>query len=652
MKRLFFMVFAVAAFCAANAGVKYFQAPSDTLLSGMADVYFDVEFPEGRIPDKRDSLRMALQQAEIDKALDYKGRYAVWDMIPDYIYAPEADSVTSKVRIFVSDKSYGLDQDTTLHDGKYTLKYLFDCRYEVSSPDGKVLREKDLGTVAGYAESATLQLSESLPAATIAALNNAYIYARNDVYANFGFSVMETVFDLKNIPTMPSLNERAEEIESMVANMQGLVRDDALAEKIREYVDSIALHEETLPVAGRAAAMYNVAVCKAMAGDQRAAADAFGKYAGMLSSFADSAAYCAVRQFVEHYPVSTAKYARIMSFLDSDIFRFVCFYAYNDVISKVFGLPFTFPFLQYVDYDTRVSSVSGSVKIPGNDSPMEYAIAFNESGRPVKFTAERMESDKTYGRNKLKTNDLYITYNKKDGRFKGISTVPMRLVRLFMPFHDTSGIDSLSSVASFTTQNVLGSFMKMKCETVETVSAALDPGGDIHFKGSSLSSRPTPLFNYVAACNNVEFPLAFSEFSNEFEKEVSFDANGMVHGMTSKAEVLYEKNRGDYNYGYMRSDSMAICMDTYFVDGKKYISYKMEVPVSVGWNRKTQWCVPGLFGDDAEASVSGKQSHGGKQSATYTFEAVWPVETVSDHNGNWIKMKVGPYEFERTLQYR
>ena len=65
MKRLFFIVIAFTAFCAANAGVKYFQAPSDTLLSGMADVYFDVEFPEGRIPDKRDSLRMALQQAEI-----------------------------------------------------------------------------------------------------------------------------------------------------------------------------------------------------------------------------------------------------------------------------------------------------------------------------------------------------------------------------------------------------------------------------------------------------------------------------------------------------------------------------------------------------------------------------------------------------------
>lgn len=635
----------------AKASVKYFQPPADSLMFGKADVYFYLDSDSACISDKRDSLRLELQEAEIDKALDYKGRYAVWDFVPDYIFVPQIEDQVVRIEIIVRDRSYGIPQDSVSFEGKYFLKYKFDCRYKIFSSDGVLLREKDLGTIAGESVSAVLQLSESLPAATIAALNNAYIYARNDVYANFGFSTFETDFQLKDIALSSELQVAAEKIEKELGEMSSLKPSPELLRHIDGYIELLSSEMDSCSVDEIPSALYNLALCNAWAGHGTEARNALSEYSQKLSTFADSVAYSSIRQFVSYYPLSVNRYSKIISFLDKDIFEFVCFYAYNDIISKVYDLPFTFPFLQYDNNSTDMVSVKGQITIPGAN-PVDYSLTFDASGHPEKLSVERTEVEKGGIKNKLKINDLHIAYAKNTGAFKGISTVPSRIIRLFMPFHDISGVDSLSSVASFTTQNILGSFMKMKCETAETVSAALDPSGDIHINGSSVSSRPMALMSRIALCNGVEFPLAFSEFSNEFSKEVSFDEDGFVSSVAGNVSALYEKNRGEYNYSYLKLDSMQIDMRTVEGADGQVVEFETKIPVNAGWNRRTEWCIPDIYSDEAGWDVVPVVSKNGKHGALYTYKSVWKVEKERDERGNWIKINIGPFSFERTISYK
>lgn len=649
MRRTFIFIGALFICGLAGASVKYFQPPADSLMFGKADVYLYLD--SIYISDNRDSLKFELQEAEIDKSLDYKGRYAVWDFVPDYIFAPQIEDKVVRIEIFVRDKSHCISQDSIPVDGKYLLKYKVDCRYRILTADGVLLREKNLGTIAGTSVSSVIQLSESLPAATIAALNSAYIYARNDVYANFGFSTFEAGFDLKEISSLPDLQVAADNIEKELEEKTSLRPSPELLRHINDYIEMLLSEIDSCSTDEKPSFLYNLAVCNAWAGNGVQAKKALSEYSKNLATFADSVSYSSVMQFVSYYPSPDNRYSKIKSFLDKDIFEFVSFYAYNDIISRVYDLPFAFPFLQYEGLSVDVASIRGKITVPGMN-PVEYSLMFDTSGHPEKLSVERNEVDKGGIKNRLKINDLHIAYAKNSGVFKGITTVPSRIVRLFMPFHDISGMDSLSSVASFTTQNVLGSFMKMKCETAETISAALDPHGNIHINGNSVSSRPMGLMNSIAVCNGVEFPMAFSEFSNEFSKELSFDEDGFAYSVTGIISALYEKNRGEYNYSYLKLDSMQVDMRMLEGEDGQAVKFETKIPVSAGWNRRTEWCIPDIYSDEAGWNVDPAVSKNGKHGALYTYESVWKVEKERDERGNWVKINIGPFLFERTISYK
>lgn len=82
------------------------------------------------------------------------------------------------------------------------------------------------------------------------------------------------------------------------------------------------------------------------------------------------------------------------------------------------------------------------------------------------------------------------------------------------------------------------------------------------------------------------------------------------------------------------------------------VEFETKIPVSAGWNRRTEWCIPDIYSDEAGWDVVPVVSKNGKHGALYTYKSVWKVEKERDERGNWIKINIGPFSFERTISYR
>lgn len=631
----------------------YFQAPIDSMRFSSADVYVELDYGVLDQPGagRNDSLRITLQQKQINEAIDSEGKYAVWQLLPDYVYLPEKEDGTLRVDIMLSDKSYMLEQDTARNaDGFYPLKYKIDCSFRLTDRRSRTVLKDSSFTLCGIDASPVLRLSDNLSAASMLSLTKAVHRVRCEVFSQYGFGVFEIPSELKPVPCLPAADAIAGDIVSGLDAKKSMVPSAELMNLMESYSDIIAYNAGSCDAEGRKAAYYNLAFCSAWLRNEQAAAFALSELRSLRENFADSAAYDAISMFAEDYPRSANKYAGLMFRLGGDVYELTVFYAYNDIVSQVCDLPFIYNFLDASDYGDSIKAIRGSIT-PAAGTPVYYELSYAD-GHPSKLSVWREKAGSGSSKAKDKLNDLYLRYDKR-GRFRSVATTPSRMVRVLMPLSASDRIDSLSIVSHVKTRNVLGAFVKWKTETVEDISFSIDPGGSGHVAGTTLSSHPLRLYSTVADTNDIQFPAAFSEFTTAFETLYEFSPDGFPAEFRWRGSALYEKNRGDYNYGYLKSDSISMSLERKADDSGEYYEYSFRADLSGNVGGELSCKHLNIYGPDYELSTYEKRDAENRRmrKAVYEGSYRWPISMLRGEDGEWLSAQIGPYRFVREFVY-
>jgi hypothetical protein len=159
--------------------------------------------------------------------------------------------------------------------------------------------------------------------------------------------------------------------------------------------------------------------------------------------------------------------------------------------------------------------------------------------------------------------------------------------------------------------------------------------GKVYVHGEKSLSRPHAALKRMADANGEKFPSLVSSNSSAYNIEVEFDDNALVQSYNWNGYVLMEKNVGYDNYAYIKADSVAmqvvtVAPYTQAEEGLMHHNVSLTVQNQFVKNRETL------------------KSH----KPSYNMSNQWPVAVKFDDYGNWVYLKVGPYEVKRTITYQ
>ena len=118
-------------------------------------------------------------------------------------------------------------------------------------------------------------------------------------------------------------------------------------------------------------------------------------------------------------------------------------------------------------------------------------------------------------------------------------------------------------------------------------------------------------------------------------KVKEFDDNALVQSYNWNGYVLMEKNVGYDNYAFIKADSVAMQVST-------IVPYSQTEEGLM--NHDVSLTVQNQFVKNRETLTLSKPSYG--------MSNRWPVSVKFDDHGNWVYLKVGPYEVKRTITYQ
>lgn len=251
----------------------------------------------------------------------------------------------------------------------------------------------------------------------------------------------------------------------------------------------------------------------------------------------------------------SSKYYTFLKIVNGDMERFVDLYAYNDLLCQVYELNFPYSFIPFDTVNAAISSMEGTV-ISGGVIRGDYVVGF-ENGRFKTFSGNVYTTDEKGKPQKLKINKLTRKDDKKTGRYEEITTADGQFTRVIFPGYDMVtewGVKSKQPNIC-KTENLIGSFIKLKEETTEAIEVTLDLYGKAFIDGESNSSKPFGLFKLLADSNSVRFPAITSENHATFHHEVTFDQQLHMVERVWTGSVMLEKDKDYNNYSYIKLDN-------------------------------------------------------------------------------------------------
>lgn len=666
MNKKYSLLFCIYMLCTCSIfanNVSYFQAPTKSVQFEAANVYLmiDNERTSKEGWTGRDSLRLMLEENEINKVVDKVGRFAVWKFVPAYIYCSDASKKRAMVEILVSNIPLESSADSIKGNGDLiAVPYKIKCRYRISDNEGHVLNEIDLGVLQGVDSTKNEQYAKGLPASSLVGIHAAYRRVRQDVFSKYGFGTFETPFNLADIPGISNLSELKSRVIDAVENKKHLLLTKSEKNILRLYTDVLSYNiglckeEQLLDV------YHNLSICYAWLEEPEKAREAYEQYGKYVEGELALSQYNALRPFVLNYPVAAVKYAPLFNVINRNMSRFVDYYTYNDLICQIFRLNYPFQFFPLNDCKGKPKSIEGKITT-SNNMPITYKLEYDVQNRIKSFSASQVVIDDEGKKEKIKINTLQPKYNKKTGEHMGITTFDGTLLRIIMPVYDkiNSISDKMAAETFCKTENLVGGFIKMKTETTEEVQLSMNTDGTINFEGKSVSSRPFSFLKAIADSNNIKFPSLVSENHTQFKSLVKINSDGVITLLDWEGSILLEKNKGYDNYAYILADNIKHQIEVLEEDSygqPQKIRSSVSMDIKNNWGNITKWNYIEIFGDSKnniklnEAKKARKEAAmAADQSIDFSFD--WDVSTKYDDRGNWTRMELGPYIFERTISY-
>lgn len=619
----------------ATAGdVAFFQTPSKGTLFDYADVYMmqDVKYAQEKQWYGSDDWNRT--EFVMNKLVDSEGRFSVWKFIPSYIVHNSEKPQRLVVEIWFNNEP--LPVDSTLQpvndEGQYEIPYKVRYRYRLSYSDGSMLYEKDYGVIHGTYFTSNVDFTDEFPVNERVGIQAAFTRVRQEVYAWYGFSSFEMPFTLYDFSSITGVDVLQKQLLEAMDSKESLKLSDKTSSIMAAYTDLLAYHLRNLPADKQPYAHRNLALTKAWLGDTLAV-NHLNEYEKSLQSVADSIDYYSIDLFVKYYPNGINKYTKLLRLLSGNLHWMVDAFTYNDLLCNVYEIDYPVQFLPLLPLNGKIKRIDGEVLQDGKE-PIHFKLSYDKKGRIKSLDMNRVEyNDKQ--KNNVRINTLHVSYKKNE--YDKITCSSSEFIRVLMPIlvDMNQSVDKVEQVMSCKTDNVLGGFVKLKVETEESNKVALDVDGKCHITGEKSLSRPHAALKQIATANGEKFPAIVSNNSSAYNMVVDFDDNAFVTSYQWDGYVLMEKNVGYDNYAYIKADSVSFSMDmiepyTATQEGVMNHSVSLRVENKLGKNKVT-----------VDANNSSMQ-----------LKNQWSFVVKNDEHGNWVYLKVGPYEVKRSIIYQ
>lgn len=703
--------------------ISYFQAPSAGVQFESADVYLSIDqalidarneasaektsafgskfgaFGEavaGSINQARDMIAEA--NKAIDAVKDDKGRFAVWQFIPEYIIAKPEQQKAVIVEIFVlnddpNDGPGGMSQmNAPLKADKYgyfEVPYAVNCRYKVTTPRGEVVIEKNLGLLkgtqkrkdyvappeAGGIGSVTV-VEEGVTAGEKAGINAAFNRVRQDVFSMYGFGQFSAPIKLGTVKEIKAANKMMEDVISTFENKQGLLLNDKEKAVVREYVEIIEAGLRSTSDKSRWVAYHNLSVCYAWLENPGKAIEAYENYTNEIAETLDEMAkwnlllagklpkedrkglvigmkdqkkfqnYNDIYSFVHYYPEAASRYEKLFYTINRDLKKFVDYYAHNDILCQLFELDYPFQFFPLNEFEGSPKGLEGQITSEGME-PIDFKVKFDGKRRIKEITAEQISLLDDGSKEKVITRQLEPAYDDETGNYLWISS----------PHNDGFLNMNKQSTALNYTYDPLSvktfgeaSDITRKFKSHESVQLKVDLEGKLYFTGKSSYGKANAIFKDVLASNGIEPKRNDSHTS--FTTMADINEQGVLTSWNWEGEVTtnfgaFFSNRIQYiKAEKMKREITFADVDNHGNPLKVQYNFSMKGKVEVEQKLSMkQWFI--------ESYAQGGVPTGDISEDNFNFAAdqVWDCKFSYDEEGNWTNMQVGPYTAKRTFKY-
>ncbi len=703
--------------------ISYFQAPAAGVQFESADVFLSTDqalidarneaaaektsafgskfgaFGEavaGTINQARDMIAEA--NKAIDAVKDDKGRFAVWNFIPEYIIAEPEQQKAVIVEIYVlnddpNDGPGGMSQMNAPlkadKNGYFDVPYAVNCRYKVTTPRGEVVIEKNMGLLkgtqkrkdyvappqAGGIGSVTVA-EEGITAGEKAGINVAYNKVRQDVFSMYGFGQFSAPIKLGTIKEIKAANKMMDDVISTFENKQGLLLNEKEKAVVREYVDIIEVGMSSTSDKSRWVAYHNLSVCYAWLENPEKANEAYENYTKEIAETLDEMAkwnlllagklpkedrkglvigmkdqkkfqnYNDIYSFVHYYPAGARRYETLFYTINRDLKKFVDYYAYNDIMCQLFELDYPFQFFPLNEFEGSPKAMEGQITNEGME-PIDFKVKFDSKRRIKEVTADQISLLDDGSKEKVITRQLEPAYDDETGNYLWISS----------PHNDGFlNMNKQSTALNYTydplSVKTLGKATDVtrKFGSGETVQLKVDLEGNLYFTGSSGFEKANAIFKDVLSSNGIEAKRIRT--STNFSTKASINEKGILTAWRWDGDV--ETNFGAFfSTRLQRISAEQMLREINFLDTDSHgnptkVAYNFAMKGKVEVEQKLnikQWFI--------ESYAQGGTPRGEVSADTFDFNAeqVWDCTFEYDDHGNWTSMKVGPYVATRTFKY-
>lgn len=642
----------------------------------------------------------------LDAFKDKDGRFATWNFVPAYIIAPTETDKNVNVEIFVMnepDPSPSARMPTTADkNGYYDVPYYVNCRYKVTSADGTVLHEENLGVLQGtqktkdYTPAAAptmgsmsdmTTVTEGIPIQDEIGTNKAYNAVRTAVFARFGFGQFYAPIKLGVVKESKASKKMIGPTLDIFENKAGLILTKEEKAVVKAFADEMEKVVGSASEKTKWVALHNLSVCYAWLEDGAKAKQYYTEYAAEIKTTLDKmecwnlclagkmtgkemkakcgstfiggkdqkkfAQYNNISNFVNYYADGAVKHEQLLKTINRDLARFVDFYGINDLLCQLYEIDFPYQFLPLQDMKGAPKDLKGVITKEGME-PIEYRVKYNNKRKIKELEADQSTVLEDGSKEKLFTREIKPTYDE-DGRYSHIETDAGSWARdmstggyytkmnaIYDPLvgATTANINNITKKAGFLGERTSN----------EKVQLKVDLEGNIFFTGESNYFKANAFFKGIMSANGI-VPKRVDTYS-KFSTKTIINEQGVM------TDWLWTGNVKTSIGAMMSSRAQSLTADE-MVRGIKYLE------TDENGNPTKAEAIFKLKGSmDIEAKMSMKEFFAksyatgsvptgemSSENIDITQAGEWDCTFEYDENQNWTSMKIGPYTATREIKY-
>ncbi len=600
-------------------------------------------------------------------------------------------------------------------EGYYDIPYYVNCRYKVTDNSGKVLFEENLGILEGKQKTKNYKpqttnvgslgslgkdvkeaaedlaegnLEDEVPIQDRIGTNVAYNTVRTAVFARFGFGMFNAPIKLGVVKESKLSKKMIKPTLAVFEGKKGLLLNKEEKEKVHAFAAEM---EKVLPATTtktKWVALHNLSVCYAWLEDAEKASSYYKQYgeeikpalekmecwnavlAGTMKSKEMKAKvgstfigtkeikqyqqYNNINYFVNYYPAGAQRYEALLRTINRDLKRFVDFYATNDLLCQLFEIDYPFQFFPLQDCNGAPKDMKAVIKKEGME-PIEYRVKYDSKRRVKELQADQITLLADGKKEKLITRDIMPKYSS-NGRYSHLETdagmwaqaadYEYSYYRKLNYVHDPI-LKNTYGKANNITKNA--GFLGGK-ESEEEVQLKVDLEGNIYFTGESKYFKANAFYKEMLNSAGI--------IPKRADTRTTFNTKAYINEQGVMTNWLWEgKSATNFATGISQREQNAKANP--MKRGIKFVNVddkgnptKIEFQFELNGVLSIEEKAKGMaFVNKYLVDLNGPKPTVSKDGFSFDTNGTWDCAFEYDSNGNWIKMKVGPYTAERTFKY-